>query len=205
MKANILRFETTHAGFFELRRLTVEHDLFAGGTTGPLVREVLHRSDVAAAILYDPAADKVVLTKQYRSGAHLAGVNPWLVDIVAGRIDPGEAALEAIAREIAEESGLIPHKLESIGEFLTAPHLSSEKVFLYCATVDAAQAKGLHGVAREGEDIRVVVMPRAEAVSLAQSGPLSLWAALALNWLKCRTANETADVQNRIDDETLSG
>jgi ADP-ribose pyrophosphatase len=186
MKANILRQETTHAGFFELRRLTVEHDRYAGGTTGPLVREVLHRSDVAAAILYDPATDQVVLTEQYRSGAHLAGVTPWLVDIVAGRIDPNESALEAVGREIREESGLMPHKLEPIGEFLTAPHLSSEKLFLYCATVDATQATGVHGVAHEGEDIRVVVMSRAEAALLQQSRLLSLWAALALNWLAQR-------------------
>lgn len=195
MKANILRQETTHAGFFELRRLTVEHDLFAGGTTEPLVHEVLHRSNVAAAILYDPATDEVVLTEQYRSGAHLAGVDPWLVDIVAGRIDPSESALDAIEREIREESGLSPHKVELIGEFLTAPHLSSEKVFLHCATVNAAQAGGLHGIAHEGEDIRVMVMPRAEAVLLPQSRPLSLWAALALNWLAHGTAREAAAVR----------
>ena len=67
MKARILEDATAYAGFFKLRRLVVEHDRFDGGTTGPLVREVLHRSDAAAALLYDPAADKVVMIEEYRA------------------------------------------------------------------------------------------------------------------------------------------
>lgn len=184
MKATVLETHAAYAGFFELRRLTLEHDLYAGGTTGPLVREVLHRSDVAAALLYDPEADKVVLVEQFRAGAHVAGVDPWLIDIVAGRIEAGQSPLDAVTHEIAEESGLTPSAVESIGTFFTAPHLSSERVHLYCAKVDAAHVAGFHGVAHEGEDIRPVVLDRAEALRLVRTRPLSLWAGLALNWLE---------------------
>ncbi|WP_275096095.1 NUDIX domain-containing protein [Sedimenticola hydrogenitrophicus] len=183
LKANILETRTEYAGFFELRRLTVEHDRFDGGTTGPLVREVLHRSDVVAALLHDPTADKVVLVEQYRAGAHVAGLSPWLVDIVAGRIETGQTPLQAITREITEESGLIPVSIKPIGTYLTAPHLSSEQVHLYCATVDATAVAGYHGLAREGEDIRPLVLERTEALGLLKSRPLSLWAGLALGWL----------------------
>lgn len=183
MKANILDDVTAYAGFFRLRRLTVAHDRFDGGTTGPLVREVLHRSDAAAALLYDPAADKVVMIEEYRAGAHLAGVCPWLLDIVAGRIEAGQTPLDAVRREIAEEAGLAPKSILPIGTYLTAPHLSSERLHLYCATVDAAAAAGSHGLAREGEDIRPVALGRAEALGLPAQRPLSLWAALALGWL----------------------
>ena len=186
MKATVLEAHTVYAGFFELRRLTLEHDRYAGGATGPLVREVLHRSDVAAALLYDPVADKVVLVEQFRAGAHVAGVDPWLVDIVAGRIEAGQSPLEAVTREIAEESGLRPNAIEPIGTYLTAPHLSSERVHLFCATVDAARVAGFHGVAHEGEDIRPVVLDRAEALRLPQTRTLSLWAGLALGWLAGR-------------------
>ncbi|MBK5914962.1 NUDIX domain-containing protein [Rhodocyclus purpureus] len=184
MQAKILHAETAYCGFFELRRLKLEHDRFAGGSSGPLVREVLQRSDVAAALLHDPAADKVVLVEQYRAGAHLAGVDPWLIDIVAGRIEGGQSALETVIREISEESGLTPTSIEPIGVYLTAPHLSSEQVHLYCATVDSAQVAGLHGLAHEGEDIRPRVMTRAEALALRGMQPLSLWAGLALGWLE---------------------
>jgi len=183
MKARILEDATAYAGFFRLRRLTVEHDRFDGGTTGPLVREVLHRSDAAAALLYDPAADKVVMIEEYRAGAHLAGVPPWLLDIVAGRIEAGQTPLDAVVREIAEEAGLAPQSVVPIGSYLAAPHLSSERLHLFCATVDAAAVAGSHGLAHEGEDIRPVVLDRAEALRLPQVRPCSLWAALALGWL----------------------
>lgn len=184
LKANILETRTAYAGFFELRRLTVEHDRFDGDSSGPLVREVLHRSDVAAALLYDPSADKVVLVEQYRAGAHVAGVSPWLIDIVAGRIETGQTPLEAITREITEESGLTPESIDPIGSYLTAPHLSSEQVHLFCAMVDATQVAGYHGLAYEGEDIRPLVMQRTKALGLLKTRPLSLWAGVALSWLE---------------------
>lgn len=183
MKAKILEDVTAYAGFFRLRRLVVEHDRFDGGTTGPLVREVLHRSDAAAALLYDPAADQVVLIEEYRAGAHLAGAFPWLLDIVAGRIEAGQTPLEAVKREIAEEAGLAAKTIVPIGSYLTAPHLSSERLHLFCATVDAAAVAGSHGLAHEGEDIRPRVLGRAEALRLPETRPLSLWTALALGWL----------------------
>lgn len=188
LKAKIIEADAAYQGFFRLHRLTVEHERFDGGTTGPLVREVLHRSDVAAALLYDPAADQVVLVEQYRAGAHLAGLDPWLVDIVAGRIEAGQDALAAVRREIAEESGLTPSAIVAIGSYLTAPHLSSERVHLYCARVDAGRVAGLHGLAHEGEDIRPLVLGRAAALELERTRVLSLWAGLALAWLRQRTA-----------------
>lgn len=183
LKANILDARAAYTGFFELRRLTIVHDRFDGGTIGPLVREVLHRGDVVAALLYDPSADKVVLVEQYRAGAHVAGVSPWLIDIAAGRIEPGQTPLEAIQREVTEETGLIAKSIELIGTYLTAPHLSSEQVHIYCATVDASSAAGFHGLAHEGEDIRPLVLDRTEALGLPRTRPLSLWAGLALGWL----------------------
>lgn len=183
LKAQILDTDTVYTGFFELRRLTLTHDRFDGASCGPLVREVLHRSDVAAALLYDPTSDQVVLVEQYRAGAHVAGLSPWLVDIVAGRIETGQTPLEAILREIVEESGLTPQAIEPIGTYLTAPHLSSEQVHLYCATVDAATVTGYHGLVHEDEDIRPLVLDRTEALALSKTQPLSLWAGLALGWL----------------------
>ncbi|MBL0165606.1 MAG: NUDIX domain-containing protein [Propionivibrio sp.] len=183
LKANILETTKAYTGFFELRRLTIVHDLFNGGTTGPLVREVLHRSDVAAALLYDPATDKVVLVEQYRAGAHVAAAAPWLIDIVAGRIEAGQTPLDTITREIFEESGLVPTSIQQIGTYLTAPHMSSEIVHIFFATVDAESLAGLHGVAHEGEDIRPHALDRTAALDMLRTQPLSLWAGLALGWL----------------------
>jgi len=198
LNATILDSQTAYSGFFELRCLTLEHDRFDGGRIGPIKREVLHRSDVVAALLYDPQRDKVVLVEQYRAGAQVAGVSPWLVDIVAGRIEDGQTPLQAIEREIEEESGLVPESIEPIGSYLTAPHLSSEQIHLYFATVDASSVAGFHGLAHEGEDIRPVVLDRSEALGLPQRQPLSLWSALALGWLGNRPMNSAAG-KNRAE------
>jgi ADP-ribose pyrophosphatase len=59
-------------------------------------------------------------------------------------------------------------------------------VHLYCATVDARQVAGCHGLAHEGEDIRPLVMARADALAMPGTRPLSLWAGVALAWLAGR-------------------
>ncbi|MCW8908023.1 MAG: NUDIX domain-containing protein [Sedimenticola sp.] len=188
LSARIIDSNTVYQGFYRLQRLTLEHDRFDGETAGPLVREVLQRSDVVAALLHDPASDRVVMVEQYRPGPHLAGEYPWLTDIVAGRIEAGQTPLEAIQREIVEESGLAPGSIQPIGTYFTAPHISSEKVHLFLATVNADAVAGSHGLAHEGEDIRPRVFGRRELLELAKQQPLSLWAGLALSWFEAGNA-----------------
>jgi ADP-ribose diphosphatase len=183
MKARLIDEHIAYEGFFQLRRLTVERDSYEGTATATVVQEVLHRSDVVAALLLDTIADKVVMVEQFRGGALAAGLPPWITDIVAGRIEPGQSPSDAIRREILEESGLAASSLTPIGSYLTAPHLSSERVHLFCAHVDASQAAGTHGVRAESEDIRPLVMTRVEALDLLQRPSTSLWAGLALHWL----------------------
>ena len=114
------------------------------------------------------------MIEQFRAGAHTAGLNPWLLLIVAGRIENGQSPRETIIREIGEESGLTPLSVEPIGSYLTAPHLSSERVHLFCALVDVAKVIGTHGVSAEGEDIRPLVMNCADTRRLMQTQTLSL-------------------------------
>ena len=139
---SVLKECLKYSGFFRLRRLTVSHKLFGGDMSAPLEREVLEHGDVAAAVLYDPILEKVIMIEQFRAGAYTAGLNPWLLLMVAGRIENGQSPRETIIREIGEESWLTPLSVEPIGSYLTAPHLSSERVHLFCALVDAAKVIG---------------------------------------------------------------
>ena len=192
MLLSVLKERLEYSGFFRLRRLTVSHELFGGGMSAPLEREVLEHGDVAAAVLFDPIRDKVVMIEQFRVGAHTAGLNPWLLDIVAGRIENGQSPMETIIREIREESGLTPLSVEPIGTYLTAPHLSSERVHLFCALVDATKVIGTHGISAEGEDIRPLVIDRADMLRLMQTLTLSLWAGLALGWIISGSGKESS-------------
>lgn len=186
MKIDLLDEQTAYAGFYRLRRLKLAHERYDGGMTPPLVREVVERSDVGAALLVDDARCRVVLVEQFRPGPYAAGQSPWLVDIVAGRIVSGHTPEETIIREILEEAGVDCHDLHPIGCHYTAPHITSERVHLFCAQVDSTRIAGTHGVADEGEDIRPVTLERIEALRLLESHTLSLWAGLALRWLAAR-------------------
>ena len=55
---------------------------------------------------------------------------------------------------------------------------------LYCARVDSSNAGGVHGLADEHEDIKVVVLSFAEAMSLARGDKIKNGlTVLALYWL----------------------
>ena len=45
------------------------------------------RGHAAAVLPYDPERDAVVLIEQFRPGAYAAGVDPWLIEVVAGIIE----------------------------------------------------------------------------------------------------------------------
>src|SRR3546814_15185892 len=69
-----------------------------------MAREIFERGHAAAVLLYDPARDAVVLIEQFRPGAYAAGVNPWLVEVVAGIIEAGETPADVVQREAVGEA-----------------------------------------------------------------------------------------------------
>ena len=91
-------------GFFRFERHRVRFRLFSGEWSQPIEREVLERGHAAAVLPYDPERDRVVLLEQFRAAAIDAPGGPWLIEIVAGIIEPGESAEAVIRREALEEA-----------------------------------------------------------------------------------------------------
>jgi ADP-ribose pyrophosphatase len=179
----ILARELCYQGFYRLERITLRHRLFAGGMSPALTREVIEKGDVAAVLLYDPRRDEVVLIEQFRVGARDDPRGPWLLEIVAGLIEPGEAPEEVARREAREEAGCAVTDLVPITTFYVSPAKTSQRTWLYCGRVDASRAGGIHGLAHEGEDIRVVCLPGGEALDLVEQGRVdSAWPLIALLW-----------------------
>ena len=55
-------------GFLRLKRQRLRFTLFEGGWGAPIQREVvIAHGHVSAVVLYDPAADRVVLIEQFRA------------------------------------------------------------------------------------------------------------------------------------------
>ncbi len=183
-RVEIIEKTTPYEGYFKIDLYTVRHRKFDGGWTQPLNREIFERGHVAVVLLYDPDRDSVVLIEQFRIGALAADRDPWLIEAVAGIIEPGEDSRGVVGRESIEEAGCAITALEEIGTFFPSPGGSSETLALFCGRVDSSAAGGIHGLDHEGEDIRVLVLPTDEALELLDAGRiLNLNAVVTLQWL----------------------
>lgn len=175
---------TAFKGYFQVDRYRLRHRKFDGGWTEEMTREVFERGHAAAVLLYDPERDAVVLIEQFRPGAYAAGLDPWLIEVVAGIIEEGETPEEVVRREAVEEAGCTVTALHPIGCFIASPGASSETVVVFCGRCDSRGAGGIHGLDHEHEDIRVLALGRQEALErLAAGGIANLPAVVALQWL----------------------
>src|ERR1700691_195180 len=82
----------------------------------------------AAAVVALDGAGRVCLVRQYRHG-----VEDFLWEIPAGKLDPGEAPQACAVRELAEETGVQARRWTSLGRFLPAPGIFTEVIHLYLA------------------------------------------------------------------------
>lgn len=181
---NILKKETAYNGFLSITRVTLEHSLFAGGMSGPVVREVLERGHSVAVLIRDPVADEVVLVEQFRIGA-VESENPWLTELVAGVIEPGEQPEDVARREALEESGAEVSTLEFITHYYCSVGGSTETTIIFYAEIDAENVGGIHGVATENEDIRVIKMPTPEFINMLEDSRIHTASLMIAGlWLK---------------------
>lgn len=169
----LLDEKEVYRGFFRITHFTVDFDYFSGGSSGPLLRECLGKGRVVAALPYDPAGDEFVFVEQFRIGRMAAGAHPWNTEIVAGFIDkPDETPEQSIQRELEEEIGVRAETLELIARYFSSPAGSGGRVYLYLATVDAGATKTFTGLHEEGEDIRVMRVPRETALGWLSEGKI---------------------------------
>lgn len=71
----------------------------------------------------------IILVKQFRKA-----VEKFLLEIPAGKLEVNEEPRETAARELKEETGFSPSKMEYLLEFYTSPGFSDEKVYLFLAS-----------------------------------------------------------------------
>lgn len=181
---DILDKTCVYDGYFRIDRYRLRHSLHEGGMGNEITREVFERGHAVGVLPFDPDRNEVVMIEQFRIGAYAAGVEPWLMEIVAGIIEHTETNEQVAQREIVEESGLEARALWPMARYLVSPGGTSENVALFLAKVDARRAGGIHGLDHEEEDIRVFALPYAEAAALVEEGKIgNAMALIALQWL----------------------
>ncbi len=90
-------------------------------------REVVdHPGAVAVVPITDDG--RVILVRQYRYP-----VEEILLEIPAGKLDPGENPDDCAWRELEEETGFVAGRLEKLTSFFTAPGFTNEIIHLYVA------------------------------------------------------------------------
>jgi ADP-ribose pyrophosphatase len=186
-QVEIISHEIPYQGYFRIEKYKLRHELFAGGWTEPMEREVFERGRAAAVLPYDPKLNKVVLIEQFRIGAMQDKKSPWLLEVVAGIIDKGETPEEVCVREAKEEADLEILQLLPIAHYWVSPGGCTEYFDLFCGKVDASKAGGIHGLDHEHEDIKVHVVDVAKAFDMVRSGLIkNPPAIIGLQWLELR-------------------
>lgn len=149
---------------FEGRILTleVEEVELPNGVTVEL-ELVRHRG--AAAVVPVSEDGSVTLVRQYRHAAR----RTWLLEVPAGKLDPGEDPVGCARRELREEVGLAAQRLEPLGWIWTTPGFSDERIWLFLAR----NLETVPPAPEVDEVLEVVRMPFDEVVRMALEGTLT--------------------------------
>jgi len=147
---------------YQGRAIKLRVDKVAKPSGREITREVVEHGDCVAIIAVD-AEDNVLLVRQFR---HAVGEE--LLEIPAGGINPDESAAEAVRRELREETGYSPQKIEKLGGFYSAPGYCTEYLHLYLATDLISSPLQ----AEDTESIELVRVPLDDIPNLIASGKI---------------------------------
>ena len=128
-----------------------------------VLRDVVHHSGGVTVI---PITDnnEILMVRQYRYPHHKA-----ILEIPAGKIEPGEKHYDCGKRELLEETGCTCKSYEYLGEILPTPAYVSEVIQLYIA-------KGLEFSRQrldEDEFLDVEKIPMEKAVEMVMNGEIT--------------------------------
>ena len=168
------RLDRPYAKFFLVEDYVYSHDRFDGGDSGPLTRSAFVMADAVTVLPWDPVRDRVLVIEQVRvSPLARHDPVPWLLEPIAGRIDPGDTPEGTAHKEAQEEAGLALTALHPIAEYYPSTGAFSEYIYSFLGIADLPDsAAGLGGLETEGEDIRGHVMPRAELRARIAAGEI---------------------------------
>ncbi|MGY6694615.1 MAG: NUDIX domain-containing protein [Roseinatronobacter sp.] len=163
-----------YAWFFGVREDDLRFRKFDGAMGPSVTRAAFVMSDAVTLLPYDPKRDTVMLIEQFRFGPWLRGAsNCWLLEPIAGRVDPFETPVDAALREAQEEARLSLNKdqLVSVGDVYPSPGAITEFLYQYVALCDLPDGvEGVAGLEGEAENIRSHVVPFPRLIELIRSG-----------------------------------
>jgi len=136
-------------------------------------REVFERGHAAALLPYNLSTRTVVLTRQFRLPAYLAGHDDLLIEAAAGMLDD-ETPETRIRAEAEEEIGYRLHDVRKVFDAFLSAAAATEKLHFFVAEYDAAmRVSDGGGIADEGEDIEVLELSIDQALAMISDGRIA--------------------------------
>ncbi|MFN8373559.1 MAG: NUDIX hydrolase [Anaerolineae bacterium] len=159
MEETILSTEQIYSG--RVIKLSIHEVRLPDGANAK--REVVQHPGAVAIVALDANGD-VLLVRQFRLAA-----GKILSEIPAGTLHPGEDPRECAIRELQEETGYKPGKLESLGGIYVAPGYTTEYIHLYLAT-DLIESKL---AADDDEFVEVDHVPFKDVLAMIDRGDIA--------------------------------
>lgn len=164
-----------YVNFFSVEEYDLSFRRFDGAMSPVVNRATFISGDAVTVLPYDPVRDRVLLIEQFRAGPFARGdANPWQLEAIAGRIDPGETPEDAARREAVEEAGLVLGALLPVAGYYPTPGAKAEFLYSYVALCDLPDGvEGVFGVEGETEDIRGHLISFERLMELVATGEAS--------------------------------
>ena len=162
-KAQILSSKISYQG--KVFAVSTEKVTEPGGVTS--TRDVVRHNGSVVVLAVDsatnPADPLILLERQYR---HAAG--KFLLELPAGRIEPGEAPLAAAKRELIEETGFRARRWSRLVRYYASPGFLAEHMQVFLAE-DIAE-----GLAEPEDDekIELLHLPLSEVIARIEAGKI---------------------------------
>jgi ADP-ribose pyrophosphatase len=146
--------------------LDIDTVRFPDGSMGEL--EMVRHPGASAVVpfLSDPKGDdpSLLLLRQYRYAA-----SGYLLEIPAGRLEPGEDPRNCAIRELKEETGCEAEEIGFMTAILTTPGFTDERIHLFMASgLKRGEASTEHD-----EFIELKTLPLSEALAMIERGEIS--------------------------------
>ena len=120
-----------------------------------------HHGGVSVAALTEQ--NELYFVRQYRYPYHEV-----VLELPAGKLEPGEDPFEAGKRELREETGVVGKEYASLGRLYPSPGYTNEIIYLYACRADTRGADDLD----EGEFLEAEKIPLEKAVEMVMSGEI---------------------------------
>jgi len=147
---------------FKGRAFNVRVDTVVNTNGHETTREIVEHAECIAVVPVDINGD-ILMVRQYRKA-----VEKELLEIPAGGIDPGEDPDTAVKRELQEEIGYMPGRIERMSAFYSSPGFCTEYLYLYLAT----DLKPSQLYAEDTDGIKTIRIQPHEIRQLIKSGEI---------------------------------